>query len=479
MPRKPPSSPRDVFRQITEQDIRFVDLKFLDLFGTLQHLTVSVESIDESTFYDGLGFDGSSVRGFKKINESDMLLLPDPSSLFLDPFYDDPTLSLFCDIIDPDGHKPYDRDVRGLARRAERLVESLGLADQAFFGPELEFFIFDEVSFDQATQHGYYFLNSEAAFWSSGKQEGRGGLGHQAGRKQAYFAAPPADQYHNLRSKISTVLNTVGIQTELHHHEVGAAGQSEIGFRFGPLTHQADAATKYKYIVKNVVSRYGKTATFMPKPLLQENGSGMHVNVSLAKDGENLFYASGGYGELSQMAIYFIGGLLEHAPALCGICAPTTNSYRRLVPGYEAPMNLVYSKSNRSACIRVPMMTTSPKAKRIEFRTPDPSANPYLAFSAILLAGLDGVRKQIQPADPIDEDIYELMETEAGRSIERTPGSLEEAIDALEADSDFLTADGVFTEALLETWIDWKRTQEIDYIRLRPHPGEFSLYFNI
>ena len=406
-----------------------------------------------------------------------MLLLPDPNSVFLDPFFDDPALSVFCDISDPVRMKPYSRDPRGIARRAQRLVRSIGLADEVYFGPELEFFVFDEVSFDQATQHGYYFLNSSAAFWAAGK-EGTGSLGHQAARKQAYFAAPPVDRYNNLRSKISNVLRQTGLETELHHHEVAAAGQCEIGFRFGPMLLQADAAIKYKYVVKNVVDRYGKTATFMPKPLLQENGSGMHMNMSLWKDGKNLFYSDGGYADLSEFAIFFIGGLLRHARALCAICAPTTNSYRRLVPGYEAPMNLIYSSRNRSACVRIPVSGASAKTKRVEFRTPDPSCNPYLGFAAVLMAGIDGVQNRIQPPAPVDEDIYQLAGTEGGQSIESTPESLGEALQALEEDHEFLLQGDVFASDVIEAWIETKRRNEIDFIRLRPHPGEFSLYFN-
>jgi glutamine synthetase len=407
-----------------------------------------------------------------------MLLLPDPNSMFRDPFFDDPALSFFCDIVDPSGYHPYSRDPRGIARRAEKLLRAEGIADVANVGPELEFFIFDDVRFDQATQHGYYFLNSSAAFWATGGESGPS-LGHQAARKGAYFAAPPVDHYNNLRSKISNMLEFAGLEPELHHHEVAAAGQCEIGFKFGPLLRQADNAIKYKYIVKNVVDRYGKTATFMPKPLLQENGSGMHVNISLSQGGTNLFYESGRYADLSQLAIHFIGGLLKHASALCALCAPTTNSYRRLVPGYEAPMNLVYSRSNRSACVRIPMMASTAKSKRIEFRTPDPSSNPYIAFASVLLAGIDGIRNRIVPPDPIDEDIYELAETERGRSIERTPGSLAEALEALREDNEFLTRDDVFTPEIIEGWIDYKFREEVDYVRLRPHPGEFNLYFNV
>jgi glutamine synthetase len=468
----------DVIREIKDEKIRFLDLKFVDLFGNLQHLTIPAERVDEDTFMKGFSFDGSSVKGFQRIHASDMILRPDPATRFRDPFYEEPTLSLFCDIIDPVGAKPYSRDPRGIARRAEQLFRSLGIADRIDFGPEIEFFIFDDVRFDQATQHGYYFINSAAAFWSTGR-EGGPGLGHQAARKQAYFSAPPIDAYHNLRSKISDVLRLTGLTPELHHHEVAAAGQCEIAFRFGPLLHQADSAVKYKYVVKNVVDRYGKTVTFMPKPLLQENGSGMHVNISMSQGGKNIFYESGGYADLSKIALHFIGGILKHAPALCAICSPTTNSYRRLVPGYEAPMNLVYSQRNRSACIRVPMAAGSASAKRIEFRTPDPSANPYLAFAAIAMAGLHGIRAEIQPPEPVDEDIYELAKTARGSTIQSTPGSLEEAIDALEQDHEFLTQDGVFPAEVISGWIKYKREQEIEFIKLRPHPGEFTLYFNV
>ncbi|MEO1370083.1 MAG: type I glutamate--ammonia ligase, partial [Acidobacteriota bacterium] len=342
------TAPRDVMKRVRDEQIEFIDLKFVDLFGTLQHLTIPTDVIDEKSFTQGFGFDGSSVRGFQSIDESDMLLIPDPESLFLDPFFDDPTLSMFCDINDPVRHTAYGRDPRGIARRAQRLVRAEGLADDVFFGPEIEFFIFDDVRFDLDSQHGYYFLDNAAAFWNTGRGgPGEGpNLGHRAGRKAGYFAAPPVDRYANLRSKISNVLRTTGIQPELHHHEVAAAGQCEIGFRFGPLLAQADNSIKFKYVVKNVVDRFGKTATFMPKPLLQENGSGMHMNLSLWKDGRNLFYAPGGYADLSSFALHFIGGVLEHAPALCALCAPSTNSYRRLVPGYEAPMNLMFSQRN-------------------------------------------------------------------------------------------------------------------------------------
>jgi glutamine synthetase len=470
--------PKDVLGQIKDDQIEFVDFKFVDIFGMLQHVTAAADTVSETTFNRGIGFDGSSVRGFQNINESDMILMPDPESAFIDPFFDRPVLSMFCDVIDPRGMTPYTRDPRGVARRAERLLRSEGIADTANLGPELEFFIFDSVSFSQETQHGYYFLNSDSASWNTGLQDDIN-RGHQAAVKQAYFAAPPVDNYHNLRSDIAQMLRQCGLSPELHHHEVGAAGQCEIGFRFGPLKHQADAATKYKYIVKNMVSKLGKTATFMPKPLLGENGSGMHVNVSLEKQGQNLFYdPNGSYAELSQMAIHFVGGVLKHARSVCAFTNPTTNSYRRLVPGYEAPMTLVYSSRNRSASVRVPETAGENRAKRIEFRTPDPSANPYLAFSAVLMAGIDGIRNEIEPPPPLEEDIFEMIEADEAGHIRSAPASLEEAINALEADHEFLVKDGVFTPDMVQTWIDYKRANEIDYVRIKPHPAEFELYYN-
>ncbi len=468
---------RSVLQRIKDEKIQFLDLKFVDLFGTLQHLVIAADHVDEGDFVRGFSFDGSSVKGFQAINDSDLILRPDAASVFVDPFFEEPALSFFCDILSPRNNKPYHSDPRGIAKKAEQLLRSQGIAEQAFFGPEIEFFIFDEVRFDQAAQFGYFYLNSAAAFWSTGK-EGKN-LGNIASRKRAYMAAPPIDQYNNIRSKISQVLKLVGLTPELHHHEVAAAGQSEIGFKFGPLTKQADRAGKYKYVVRNVVDRYNKTVTFMPKPLHQENGSGMHVNMSLVKDGKNLFFQPNRYADLSELADHFIAGILKHAPALCGICNPTTNSYRRLVPGYEAPMNLVYSQSNRSACIRIPATATSPKAKRIEYRTPDPSSNPYLAFSAILLAGIDGVRNKLIPPEPVDEDIYEYVASGKGADLKSTPSSLEDALKALEKDHDFLVQDGVFTTDILDKWINIKRKDELEYINLRPHPSEFILYFNV
>jgi glutamine synthetase len=474
-PRK--SSAGDVLRRIKDEQVVFVDIKFVDLFGMLQHVTLPADQVDESTFHEGLGFDGSSVRGFQEIHESDMLLRPDPGSVFSDPFFDEPTLSVLCDVVDPIGYRPYVRDPRGVAKRAERLVRSLGIAEDVFLGPELEFFVFDEVRFEQATQHGFYFVNSEGAFWNTGRDDARN-LGPRPSRKHAYYAVSPADLYNNLRGKMTLALQELGLTVELHHHEVAAAGQNEIGFRFARLTEAADNSIKYKYAVKNVAHRFGKTATFMPKPLFEENGSGMHINLSLFKGGSNVFYEHGRYGNLSRTAELFIGGVLRHAPALCAFCNPTTNSYRRLVPGYEAPINLVYSARNRSACVRLPLAGGNPKRTRIEYRTPDPSANPYLAFASVLMAGIDGIQNEIEPPAPIDEDIYEIVGSERGQSIENTPGSLEKALECLEQDHDFLLRDGVFDQSLIETWIRMKRKHELNYISLRPHPSEFALYYD-
>jgi glutamine synthetase len=475
--RKRSKTAADVIRTLRHENYDALDLKFVDIFGALQHVTIPASNVQEGLFGKGFGFDGSSIRGFQAINESDMVLRPDPKSAFVDPFFDDPTLSVFCDVVDPRTHGVYSRDSRGLAQRAQQLIRSLGIADVAYFGPEPEFFIFDDVRFDQTTQHGFYYVNSEGAFWQTGSESARN-PGHRARQKQGYYAAAPTDQFQNLRAKMTQTLAAIGIEPELHHHEVGAAGQNEIAMRFDELTVEADNVIKFKYAVKNIAHRYKKTATFMPKPLFEENGSGMHVHVSLWKKNRNLFYQAGEYGDLSEMGRLFIGGLLHHASALCAFCAPTTNSYRRLVPGYEAPINLVYSANNRSACIRIPSTGPDAKAKRIEFRTPDPSCNPYLAFAAILLAGVDGIRNRIEPPAPIDEDIYELAGTERGKSIGSAPGSLEKALDALETGHDFLVRDGVFSEALIELWIRLKRENEVNFVSLRPHPGEFMLYFD-
>lgn len=468
---------REVNRTIKEDEIRFVDLKFVDLPGVLQHITLPIEVFDEKMFIEGVGFDGSSIRGFQRIHESDMLIVPDRSTMFVDPFMDDSTLSFLCNIKDPQTHKIYSRDARAVAQRAERFLISEGIADLAYFGPELEFFIFDDVRYNQTTNEGYYFLDSSEGSWNTGRVE-KPNLGHKPRNKEGYFPVPPMDSYQNLRSKMVSVLRSVGVEAEAHHHEVASGGQSEIDIKYNTMVHIGDQAMKYKYVIKNVAQRYHKTVTFMPKPLFQDNGSGMHVHISLWKNGRNLFYETGKYAELSDFAEYFIGGLLHHAPTLCAFCAPTTNSYRRLVPGYEAPINLIYSQSNRSACVRIPMYSGSEKAKRLEFRTPDPSCNPYIAFAAILMAGLDGIENRMQPPPPIDKDIYELAKN-GGPAIASTPGSLEKAIQALEDDHAFLLRGGVFTKDLIRVWLDYKREREIDYIRLRPHPSEFALYYDV
>jgi glutamine synthetase len=468
---------REVMNLIKDAKIRFIDLKFSDLLGSLQHITFPIEVFDEKMFIEGVAFDGSSIRGFQRIHESDMLIKPDLSSVFVDPFMDDPTISFMCNVKDPTTHEIYSRDTRAVAERAERYLEIYQIADAAFFGPELEFFIFDDVRFDQNVNEGFYFLDSVEGAWNSGRN-GNPNLGHRPRTKGGYFPVPPVDSYQNLRSKMVTILREAGVEAEVHHHEVASGGQSEIGITRNTMTKMGDQALKYKYIIKNVARRFDKTVTFMPKPLYQDNGSGMHVHVSLWKDGQNLFFESGGYADLSQKAIHFIGGLLKHAPALCAFCAPTTNSYRRLVPGFEAPINLVYSQRNRSACVRIPL-TSGQSSKRLEFRTPDPAANPYLAFASILMAGLNGMQNQIEPPPAVDKDIYELVRGDEKRTIKNTPGSLDEAIYELENDYEFLLNGGVFTEDLIKMYVDYKRENEVDFLRLRPHPGEFSLYYDV
>jgi glutamine synthetase len=462
---------------IKEQEITFIDLKFPDLPGILQHMTLPIEVFEEDMFVNGIGFDGSSIRGFQRIHESDMLIVPDRSTMFVDGFMDEPTISFLCNIKDPQTHSIYSRDSRAVAQKAERYLTTSGIADIAYLGPELEFFIFDDVRYEQTVNRGYYYLDSHEGAWNTGRDEGPN-LGYKPRSKEGYFPVPPMDSYQNLRSKMVSVLRSIGVEAEAHHHEVASGGQAEIDIRYNTMVNMGDQSLKYKYVIKNVARRYNKTVTFMPKPLFQDNGSGMHVHVSLWKEGRNLFYQTGRYAELSDMGVYFIGGLLHHAPALCAFCAPTTNSYRRLVPGYEAPINLIYSQRNRSACVRIPMYSGSEKAKRVEFRTPDPSCNPYLAFAAILMAGIDGIQNRIAPPEPIDEDIYEMAPGDRPH-IKNTPASLEESIDALEADHDFLLKGDVFTEDLIQIWVDYKREREVDFIRLRPHPGEFALYYDV
>ncbi len=465
---------------IKDQDIQIIDLKFVDLPGLWQHFSTSAREFGEDAFTEGVGFDGSSIRGFQSINESDMLLFPDPDATFVDPFTSAPTLSIICDVRDPVTGKDYSRDPRHVAKKAEAYLKSTGLAERAYFGPEAEFYILDSIRFDQSYNYGYYHLDSEEGFWNSGKEgtNGEKNLGYKPRYKEGYFPVPPMDSLQDIRSDMMLTLERLGVSVEVHHHEVGTAGQTEIDMRFDTLTKMADNMMKYKYVAKNVARRHGKTVTFMPKPIFQDNGSGMHVHQSLWNDSKNLFYKKDGYAHLSEAAIHYIGGILTHAPALLAFCAPTTNSYRRLVPGYEAPINLIYSQRNRSACVRIPVYSKSEKSKRIEFRCPDPAANPYLAMSAMLLAGLDGIQKKLVPPEPIDKDLYDLEPHEKAK-VKSTPGSLQEVLNALENDHEFLLKGGVFTKDLIETWIEYKRKKELDPVQLRPHPYEFALYFDI
>ncbi len=455
------------------KEVKMVDIRFIDLPGTWQHFTIPVRRLDEELFSEGVPFDGSSIRGFQEIHESDMLLLPDPESAFIDPVAEIPTLVLTCDVHDPITLEPYGRDPRYIAKKAEAYVKQTGLADTVFFGPEAEFFIFDSVTYGGSTNESFYRVDSEEGWWNSGVAGGKGG---QISPKRGYFPVPPTDTMSTIRGKFLMALEEAGIPMEVHHHEVATAGQSELGMKFTTLTRMADQLLVYKYIIKNIARQNGKTVTFMPKPLFQDNGSGMHCHSSLWKGDTNVFYDAAGYAGLSQTAKYYIGGILKHAPALLALTSPTTNSFRRLVPGFEAPVNLAYSQRNRSAICRIPV-TKSTKAKRVEFRAPDASSNPYLCFSAILMAGLDGVLNRIDPGDPTDKDLYELPAEEA-KLIKQVPSSLSAVLDALEADHDFLLQGDVFTTDLLEAYISYKRQVEVDPIRVRPTPYEFTLYFD-
>jgi glutamine synthetase len=468
----------EVVQYLTDNDVKFVDVRFCDLPGVMQHFNVPAASVGEDFFTDGQMFDGSSIRGFQAINESDMKLIPDLETAYLDPFRVEKTLNINMSIVDPITDEPYSRDPRQVAAKAEAYLKSTGIADTAFFAPEAEFYIFDDVRFKTSQQESYYHIDSVEAAWNTGRVEEGGNRGYKTPYKGGYFPVPPTDHYADLRDQMSLALDAQGLQVERAHHEVGTAGQAEINYRFDSLAKSADKVMLFKYIIKNVAWQAGKTVTFMPKPLFGDNGSGMHVHQSLWKGGEPLFYDESGYGGLSDTARWYIGGLLHHAPSLLAFTNPTVNSYHRLVPGYEAPVNLVYSARNRSACVRIPITGTNPKAKRIEFRVPDPSSNPYLAFSAMLMAGLNGIQNRIEPADPVDKDLYELPPEEHA-SIKQVPGSLGAVLDALEADHEYLTEGGVFTEDLIETWIEYKRTKEIDPIRFRPHPHEFEMYYDI
>lgn len=471
------TEPEEVVAYARAQGIKMVDFRFVDLPGTWQHFSIPIQEFSADSFRSGLGFDGSSIRGFQKIHESDMLLMPDPATAFVDPTLDVPTLDIVCDVIDPVTKMPYSRDPRHVAKKAEAYLVKTGIATTSYWGPEAEFYIFNDIRFDQTSHSGYYFIDSEEGIWNSGQNGSKPNLGFRPRYKEGYFPVPPIDKQQDLRSEMVMNLIASGIDVEVHHHEVGTAGQAEIDMKFKTMTFMGDQVMKYKYIIRNTAYKKGYTATFMPKPLFGDNGSGMHVHQSLWKNGANLFYDPNGYGLISEIAKYYIGGILKHAPALLALAAPTTNSYRRLVPGYEAPINLVYSQRNRSACVRIPMYSDSPKAKRLEVRFPDPSSNPYLVFAALLMAGLDGVMNRIEPPAPVDEDLYEMPEEERNH-IKSTPGSLAEVLDALEADHEFLLKGDVFTEDLIETWIDFKREREVDPVALRPHPYEFFLYYD-
>jgi glutamine synthetase len=465
----------EVLEFAAEREAEFVDLKFVDLPGTWQHMTLPIGALDPDDFESGLGFDGSSIRGFQEIHESDMLLIPDPGTAFIDPYYTRGTLSLICSIADPVLGEPYGRDPRFVAQKAERHLVQSGIADVAYFGPEAEFFVFDHIAYSQVENRAFYEVDSGEGFWNTGiAQTANPNLAYKLRQKEGYFPVPPSDSLANLRAEMVATMESLGIRCEFHHHEVSSGGQGEIDMRFQPLLRMADQMMIYKYVVKNTAAAAGKTATFMPKPIFEENGSGMHVHQSLWKDGDPLMFGEG-YAHLSDLAKHYIGGLLTHARALMAFCAPTTNSYRRLVPGYEAPVNLVYSARNRSACVRVPMYHEAPKTKRIEFRSPDPTANPYLAFSALMMAGLDGIKRKLDPGEPLDADIYELP-AETLAKIGTVPSSLESSLDALESDHAFLLEGDVFTTGLIEAYVRYKREAEVDAIRMRPHPWEFALY---
>ncbi|HTP86995.1 MAG TPA: type I glutamate--ammonia ligase [Bryobacteraceae bacterium] len=468
-------TPKEVLEFAKQQDARQVDLRFTDLPGLSQHVSYPIGQLTESSFEEGFGIDGSSIRGWAAINESDMLLIPDGSTRFMDPFTEMRTLVMTADVIDPITRQHYERDPRWIARKAELYLKNSGLADAAFFGAEAEFFIFDNIRFDQNQHSGFYFIDAEEGRWNSGREDNN--LGYRPRYKEGYFPVPPTDHYQDLRSEMVQTMIDCGLDIECHHHEVATGGQCEIDQRFNTLVKSADNMMLYKYCIRNVAYQYGKTVTFMPKPLFGDNGSGMHVHQSLWKGGEPLF-AGDLYAGLSQLALWYIGGLLKHARALSAIIAPTTNSYKRLVPGYEAPVNLAYSRRNRSAACRIPMYSANPKAKRVEFRPPDPSANPYLAFASMLMAGLDGIANRVDPGDSLDKDIYDLSPEELA-NVPSMPASLEEALTCLEDDHQFLLKGDVFGEELIETYINYKRKNEADAIRLRPHPYEFALYYDI
>ncbi len=468
---------KDVVRLVREKDIKMIDFKFVDMPGIWQHYSIPAHRLSESLFEDGIGFDGSSIRGFAQIQESDMLVFPDPETAFVDTMLDVPTLSLTCNVRDPMTLEPFTRDPRHIAQKAEKYLLSTGVGEISYWGPEAEFYIFSDIRFDQGPNFGFYYVDSREGIWNSGKDE-KPNLGYRPRHKEGYFPVPPMDTFQDLRSTITLAMQEVGIIAEVHHHEVATAGQAEIDMKYDSLVRMADKVMLFKYIVKNICRKAGFSASFMPKPIFQDNGSGMHVHISIWKGDTNLFYDERGYAGLSPTARYFIGGLLAHAPALLAFAAPSTNSYRRLVPGFEAPVNLVYSQRNRSAAVRIPMYSKTPASKRIEFRCPDPSCNPYLTFAALQMAGLDGVMNKIDPGEAMDKNLYDLPPEEKA-TVKSTPSSLEEVLRALEADHEFLLRGDVFTPDVIETWVRYKTDHELDPVRLRPHPYEFFLYYDI
>lgn len=470
-------TPQEVLKIVQDNNIKIIDLKFIDTPGIWQHCSFYYDQIDESSFVDGVPFDGSSIRGWKAIDESDMVMVPDPTTAWIDPFYEEPTLSIICSIKEPRTGEWYVRDPRSIAAKAVEYLNATGIGDTAFFGPEAEFFVFDDVRFDQTESQGYYYVDSVEGRWNTGRKEDGGNLAYKPDYKQGYFPVPPTDTLQDMRTEMLLTMAKCGVPVDKHHHEVATGGQNELGFRFATLVEAADYLMTYKYVIKNVARKYGKTATFMPKPVFNDNGSGMHTHQSIWKDGQPLFWGDG-YANLSKMALHYIGGTIKHAPALLAFTNPTTNSYKRLVPGFEAPVNLAYSQGNRSASIRIPLSGPNPKAKRLEFRCPDATCNPYLAFAAMLCAGIDGIKNEIEPGQSLDVDIYDLTLEELSR-IPSTPGSLEAALEALENDHTFLTDTGVFTEDFIESWIKYKLDNEVNPIRLRPHPYEFALYYDV
>ena len=465
-------TPKDAVAFVKENEATVVDIRFTDLFGMWHHFSMNADDFEEGIFEDGIGFDGSSIRGFQSINESDMLLVPDPATLFMDPFTEYPTAVIICNIEDPLTRQPYSRDPRYVAFKAEQYLKSTGIGDTCYFGPEPEFFLFDGLAYNVQPHNMGFSIDSEEAHWNSGREDG---AGYTIRPKGGYFPTHPTDKLQDVRTEMLVNLQGMNVQVEVHHHEVASAGQCEIDMRFSPLHQMADNVQKYKFVVRNTAAQHGLIACFMPKPLFGDNGSGMHIHMSIWKNGETQMYDETGYAGLSDTARWYVGGILKHAAALLAFCAPTTNSYRRLVPGYEAPINLMYSQRNRSACVRIPMYSKSPKAKRIEFRAPDPTANPYLAFSACLMAGLDGIQNRIEPPTPVDKDLYELPPLEKAQ-IPQTPGSLRATLTALANDHEFLTKGDVFTSDLIETYIEYKMLNDCDAVDLRPHPYEFYLY---